>query len=149
MAPGAWWCWPICTPCSGAGYLATDIFLILSGFVLGRAYGGQILAGRVTLFGFLKKRLTRLWPAQLIVLAVMGLIVLAAEMAGDQPIARQLHPAGIADAGLHGPGTGRRRRRRLEPPELVAVGPAGLLRRLPLLWRWVGRLTSPRCWRWA
>ena len=72
-------------PVFGRGYLATDFFLILSGFVLGRAYGAQILSGRVGLFDFIKKRLTRLWPAQLVVLAVMSVAVILAELAGDHP----------------------------------------------------------------
>ena len=32
----------------GRGYLATDFFLLLSGFVLVKAYGSSILSGRVT-----------------------------------------------------------------------------------------------------
>lgn len=131
-------------PVFGRGYLATDFFLILSGFVLGRAYGGQILSGRVSLMGFVKKRLTRLWPAQLIVLAVMGVIVLAAEMAGDRPV----HPANFTPLALL-----------MQAFMVQAWGVAGgggwnhpswslsallvCYAAFPLLWRWVSRLTSP------
>ena len=48
------------------GYLATDFFLMLSGFVLASAYGPMILAGRLSLGQFLVRRLTRLYPAHLI-----------------------------------------------------------------------------------
>lgn len=64
------------------GYLATDFFLILSGFVLGRAYGAQILAGRVGWGAFVKKRVARIWPGQLMVLAILGAVVGAATLAG-------------------------------------------------------------------
>lgn len=72
-------------PAFGRGYLATDFFLILSGFVLGRAYGGHILSGRIGGVAFVRKRLTRVWPAQLLVLFGMALIVLAAKFVGIVP----------------------------------------------------------------
>ena len=131
-------------PVFGRGYLATDFFLILSGFVLGRAYGGQILAGSVGLFAFLKKRLTRLWPAQLMVLATMGIIVLAAEALGDHPA----HPANFTPLALL-----------MQAFMVQAWGIAGgggwnhpswslsallvCYAAFPLLWRWIGRMTSP------
>ncbi|MBI5941116.1 MAG: acyltransferase [Caulobacterales bacterium] len=131
-------------PVFGRGYLATDFFLILSGFVLGRAYGGQILSGRVSLFGFVMKRLTRLWPAQLIVLAVMGLVVLVAKMAGDQPV----HPANFTPLAFL-----------MQALMVQAWGVAGgagwnhpswslsallvCYAAFPLIWRRVSRLTSP------
>jgi peptidoglycan/LPS O-acetylase OafA/YrhL len=67
------------------GYLATDFFLILSGFVLGRAYGAQVLGGRVSLFGFLKKRVARIWPAQLVVLAAIAAVVAGVGLLGVSP----------------------------------------------------------------
>lgn len=131
-------------PVFGRGYLATDFFLILSGFVLGRAYGDQILSGRVSLFGFLKKRLTRLWPAQLIVLAAMGIIVLVAGLAGEQPG----HPENFTPLALL-----------MQAFMVQAWGVAGgggwnhpswslsallvCYAAFPLIWRWVGRVTSP------
>lgn len=131
-------------PVFGRGYLATDFFLILSGLVLGRAYGGQILAGRVTLAGFLKKRLTRLWPAQLIVLAVMGLIVLAAELAGDRPV----HPGNFTPLAMlmqafmvqawGAPGGGGWNHPSWSLSALLVCYAA-----FPLIWRGVSRLTRP------
>jgi len=72
-------------PVFARGYLATDFFLILSGFVLGRAYGAQVLSGRIGLLGFLKKRVSRIWPAQLVVLALLAIIVALAAVVGIAP----------------------------------------------------------------
>jgi peptidoglycan/LPS O-acetylase OafA/YrhL len=72
-------------PVFARGYLATDFFLILSGYVLGRAYGRQVLGGRLGPAGFLGKRLQRLWPAQLIVLAGLASVVFLAGLIGAQP----------------------------------------------------------------
>lgn len=83
-------------PVFGRGYLATDFFLILSGFVLGRAYGGHILSGRVGGVAFVCKRLTRVWPAQLLVLLAMALIVLTARLAGIAPA----HPENFTSLAL-------------------------------------------------
>ena len=131
-------------PGFGRGYLATDFFLILSGFVLGRAYGGQILAGRVGLLAFLRKRLVRLWPAQLIVLAVMGAVVLVAEAAGDQPahpdnftpLAMVMQAFMVQAWGL--PGGGGWNHPSWSLSALLVCYAA-----FPLAWRWVSRMTSP------
>ena len=64
------------------GYLATDFFLMLSGYVLGRAYGRSIEEGRVGPLEFLSRRIARIWPAHLIVLALMVLVVVASGVAG-------------------------------------------------------------------
>jgi peptidoglycan/LPS O-acetylase OafA/YrhL len=60
------------------GYLATDFFLMLSGYVLGRAYGPAILSGRVGPGLFWLRRATRIWPGHLVVLA--GFVVFVAFM---------------------------------------------------------------------
>ena len=66
----------------GRGYLATDFFLLLSGFVLARVHGGRVLSGRVTAGQFLIRRLTRIYPAHLITLAVTVAVILGAERIG-------------------------------------------------------------------
>ena len=66
----------------GRGYLATDFFLLLSGFVLARVYGRRVLSGRVTAGKFLIRRLARIYPAHLITLAVTVALVLASEPIG-------------------------------------------------------------------
>lgn len=131
-------------PVFGRGYLATDFFLILSGFVLGRAYGGQILSGRVGLPAFLKKRLTRIWPGQLIVLAALGLIVVLATLAG----ASERHPGNYTPQaflmqalliqGWGIPGGGGWNHQSWSLSALMVCYAA-----FPLAWRWISRLTSP------
>ncbi len=71
------------------GHLATDFFLMLSGYVLGRAYGRGVDEGRVGPFEFLTRRIARIWPAHLIVLALMIAFVL-----GTQAIGLHAHHAG-------------------------------------------------------
>jgi peptidoglycan/LPS O-acetylase OafA/YrhL len=69
-------------PALGRSYLATDFFLMLSGYVLGRTYGPRLAAGRVGYASFLTRRISRVWPAHVIVLAGFAVLVLAAGLAG-------------------------------------------------------------------
>ena len=64
------------------GFLATDFFLILSGYILARTYGPRLLAGRMDAGEFLVRRLARIWPAHLLVLGGFVAVVLAAAAAG-------------------------------------------------------------------
>lgn len=64
------------------GFLATDFFLMLSGYVLGRAYGASTLSGRISPARFWLRRAARVWPAHLIVLAAMAVLVLALNAIG-------------------------------------------------------------------
>jgi len=64
------------------GYLATDFFLMLSGFVLGRAYGAQVLEGRVGGFAFWRKRAERVWPGHLVALGALVVLYVGATAAG-------------------------------------------------------------------
>jgi peptidoglycan/LPS O-acetylase OafA/YrhL len=52
------------------GYLAVDLFFVLSGFVLMEAYGGMALS-RTTYFGFLKNRLARIYPVHVLMLVLL------------------------------------------------------------------------------
>jgi Predicted acyltransferases len=67
------------------GYLATDFFLILSGFVLAKAYGSSVLSRKITLGHFWLRRLVRCYPTHLITLGLLVAMVLAAGMLGMQP----------------------------------------------------------------
>lgn len=67
------------------GYLATDFFLMLSGYVMARVYGDALLAGRIKPSTFLFRRIQRIWPAHLIVLAVLVAVVGVATAAGFPP----------------------------------------------------------------
>ena len=48
------------------GYLATDFFLMLSGFVLGRVYGAQVLDRQLGGLQFWLRRAGRVWPGRTI-----------------------------------------------------------------------------------
>src|SRR3712207_8360563 len=58
-------------------YLATDFFLMLSGYVLGRTYGPRLSAGKIGYGSFLLRRVSRVWPGHAVVLAGFALLVLA------------------------------------------------------------------------
>ncbi|WP_304191079.1 acyltransferase [Phenylobacterium aquaticum] len=73
------------SPLFDRGYLATDFFLILSGYVLGRAYGRQIALGKVSDEQFLLRRVMRVWPAHVVMLVAFAAVIGAAEMAGRAP----------------------------------------------------------------
>jgi peptidoglycan/LPS O-acetylase OafA/YrhL len=53
-----------------AGYLAVDLFFVLSGFVIAEAYEGRLSEGSMTTLGFLKTRAIRFYP-----LFVAGIIL--------------------------------------------------------------------------
>jgi peptidoglycan/LPS O-acetylase OafA/YrhL len=72
-------------PAFGRGYLATDFFLMLSGYVLARTYGSRVLNQGVTTGEFLKRRLLRIWPAHLVMLALFVVFVLATSAIGLAP----------------------------------------------------------------
>ncbi|MFC4440655.1 acyltransferase family protein [Caulobacter henricii] len=64
------------------GFLATDFFLILSGYVLGRAYGASTLSGQISPGRFWVRRAARVWPGHLMVLAAMAALVLVLNTIG-------------------------------------------------------------------
>ncbi len=69
--------WPLdrLSPVFLRGYLATDFFLILSGYVLGRAYGRKVATGTVSDERFLLLRVMRVWPAHLVMLGAFALVI--------------------------------------------------------------------------
>ena len=69
-------------PALTRGYLGTDFFLMLSGYVLGRSYGPRLAQGGVSPLGFLLRRYARVWPAHLIVLVGFVAVVLLATALG-------------------------------------------------------------------
>jgi peptidoglycan/LPS O-acetylase OafA/YrhL len=72
-------------PALGRGYLATDFFLMLSGYVLGRAYGDRVAKRQVGDRQFLLKRFARVWPAHLVMLGGFVALVLITGLAGIAP----------------------------------------------------------------
>ncbi len=64
------------------GYLATDFFLILSGFVLAKAYGGAVASGRLRLGRFWFKRFARCYPTHLFTLGALVVMVMLGGVMG-------------------------------------------------------------------
>jgi peptidoglycan/LPS O-acetylase OafA/YrhL len=71
-------------PVLGRGYLATDFFLMVSGYVLGRVYGERVMGGMGS-GAFLLRRAARFVPAHLIVAAAFVGLVLATSLVGISP----------------------------------------------------------------
>jgi peptidoglycan/LPS O-acetylase OafA/YrhL len=71
------------SPVFDRGYLAADFFLLLSGLVLARRYGEAVRTDALGPLAFLGRRLVRLWPAHLIVLALMVVLAMTAGGAVD------------------------------------------------------------------
>jgi peptidoglycan/LPS O-acetylase OafA/YrhL len=67
------------------GYLATDFFLIVSGYVLGRIYGERVGQGGISGWSFFVRRAQRLVPAHLIMIAAFIALVLGSSLVGVQP----------------------------------------------------------------
>lgn len=78
------------------GYLATDFFLMLSGFVLARAYGAKLNSGQLKPLEFWLKRFARSYPTHLITLGLLVLLVLAANLIGKPPA----HPENFPLSGI-------------------------------------------------
>jgi len=72
-------------PALGRGYLATDFFILLSGYVLGRAYGDRVANRQVGDREFLLKRFARVWPAHLVMLAGFVALILITGLVGVAP----------------------------------------------------------------
>ena len=67
------------------GYLATNFFLIVSGYVLGRIYGERVLNSGISHGAFFMKRAMRVIPAHLIMVGAFVALVLGAGLFGLQP----------------------------------------------------------------
>lgn len=80
----------------GRGYLATDFFLMLSGFVLARAYGAAVTNGTVSLGRFWWKRFARCYPTHLITLGLLAIMVATAAVLG----VATSHPENFQWSGL-------------------------------------------------
>ena len=67
------------------GYLATDFFLMLSGYVMGRAYGPSVGSGKVGGVEFFVRRVARIWPGHLIMLGAFAALILVTGALNIQP----------------------------------------------------------------
>ena len=73
------------SPAFGRGYLATDFFLMLSGYVLARAYGPRVLGSDIDTLGFLTRRVQRIWPPHLVMLALFVAFFVLTSLVGLAP----------------------------------------------------------------
>jgi len=67
------------------GFLLTNFFLIDSGYVLMRVYGGAVSRGAMSPRDFFIKRVLRVYPAHLIMGLALAALVLASTLAGVAP----------------------------------------------------------------
>ncbi|HEY1982385.1 MAG TPA: acyltransferase [Xanthobacteraceae bacterium] len=72
-------------PYFSKSYLAVDLFFLMSGFVVAKAYEFKLKSGSMRLFGFCKVRLIRLYP-----LYCMGLVIGLAYLAGKAFAGREI-----------------------------------------------------------
>ena len=59
------------------GYLAVDLFLVLSGFVLALTYCDRMRSGRITFPDFLVHRLIRIWPVYALLTMIYACLTVA------------------------------------------------------------------------
>jgi len=77
------------------GWLATDFFLFLSGYILSRAYGQRLVTSHMRRTHFFLRRFARLWPSHILVLLAFGAFVIASTAAGFAP--NHAEKYGVAD----------------------------------------------------
>lgn len=65
--------------------VATDFFIVSSGFVLSQAYGRRIVDGEVSVHAFLRRRIQRIAPPHILVLTAYAVLVALSEAAGYHP----------------------------------------------------------------
>lgn len=65
-------------PILSQGWIATDFFILLSGFIMSRAYSSLLASGRLGFAAFMAKRFKRIYPSHLVALALFAVAVLAA-----------------------------------------------------------------------
>ncbi len=79
-ANGASWGWA--SSLLGKGYLGVDFFFVLSGFVLAHVYGREFSSGTYRHSRFLVKRIARVYPMHIVMLAFFVVLALAAPAIG-------------------------------------------------------------------
>jgi peptidoglycan/LPS O-acetylase OafA/YrhL len=72
-------------PLFSRGYLATDFFLIVSGYVLGRIYGERMRSNGMSGAAFFLRRAQRLVPAHLIMIGSFIVLLLGCGLVGVAP----------------------------------------------------------------
>lgn len=131
-------------PAVERGYLATDFFIVVSGYVLGRIYGERVAGGQVGIFDFFLRRAGRVVPAHLMVAAAFVVLVLLARAAGFQPTNPQWFdwrelPGQVALIQAWGPFGGKG----WNAPVWSLSALLGCYLAFPWLWRALRRIPSP------
>ncbi|MGA9658592.1 MAG: acyltransferase [Asticcacaulis sp.] len=72
-------------PVFSQGWLATDFFLLLSGYILSRAYGRRLITSHMRRTHFFLRRFARLWPSHILVLLAFGAFFVVSSAAGFAP----------------------------------------------------------------
>ena len=80
------------------GYLATDFFLIVSGYVLGRIYGERVASDGMDSLSFFVRRAQRVVPAHLIMIGAFLALLAVSTLAALRP----LHPEYLSWSDLPG-----------------------------------------------
>lgn len=62
------------------GWIGTDFFLIVSGFVISRAFFASVSSGQISFRQFMKQRILRAWPTHAAIMLAFGLLVLGIEV---------------------------------------------------------------------
>src|SRR4051794_4138179 len=70
-------------PAPPGGFLRVDIFFVISGYLITLVIQGEIVAGRFTITGFYERRVRRIVPALLVVLASSAVIAVLILLPSD------------------------------------------------------------------
>jgi peptidoglycan/LPS O-acetylase OafA/YrhL len=62
------------TPLMSGGFVGVDVFFVISGFLITRLLAADIAAGRFSVLQFYERRVRRIWPAFLAVLAATSIV---------------------------------------------------------------------------
>jgi peptidoglycan/LPS O-acetylase OafA/YrhL len=127
----------------GRGYLATDFFLMLSGFVLAKAYGANIVSGKVSLGPFWLKRLVRCYPTHVITLGLLIVMIVGGGLLGFTPDDAHRYdlsglPAQLLLLHAFGPGAGQ-----WNIPSWTISSLLICYLFFPMLWRAMQRVPGP------
>lgn len=85
-------------PVFARGYITTDFFLMVSGYVLGRIYGARVAGSDLGTLSFLTRRAKRVVPAHLIMIGAFVALVAVCALVGVAP----QHPEFVSWSDLPG-----------------------------------------------
>ncbi|RSC01657.1 acyltransferase [Rhizobium sophoriradicis] len=65
------------------GFIGVDVFFVISGFLITTILRTEYLSGKLTLIGFIERRIRRIYPALLVVVAVSSVLAFTLFMTDD------------------------------------------------------------------